>query len=70
MATRNRREEEGKYILNEKVKLKGLERQCLIGSSVAGFNHTRIITKDFAKGFYIQDKMIITRNMLPWELSQ
>ena len=27
---------------------KGLHRQCLIGSTVAGFNHARTITKAFA----------------------
>ena len=29
---------------------KGLERQRIIGSAVAGFNHTRTITKAYAKG--------------------
>ena len=30
--------------------VKGLERQCLIWSAVAGFNHARTITKASAKG--------------------
>ena len=29
---------------------KGLQRQCLIGSAVAGFNNARTITKASAKG--------------------
>ena len=31
---------------------KGLERQRLIGSAVAGFNHARIITNASAKGLH------------------
>ena len=30
--------------------LKGLQRQCLIGSVVTGFNHARTITKTSATG--------------------
>ena len=32
------------------IRTKGLQRQCLIGSAVAGFNHARTITKASAPG--------------------
>ena len=33
-----------------RMKTKGLERQCLIGLAVNGFNLARTITKDYAMG--------------------
>ena len=42
--------------------LKGLERQRLIGSAVAGFNYARKITKAYAKGL---DEMILTEEYAP-----
>ena len=36
--------------INRFVRVKGLERQRLIGSAVAGFNHARTITKASTKG--------------------
>ena len=50
---------------------KGLERQCLIGLTVAGFNHTRIITKASAKGLDArQDDKEKCSPARAWELSQ
>ena len=36
--------------------LKGLQRQCLKGSAVAGFNSSRTITKASAKGLKIRQE--------------
>ena len=38
------------YAVSRIYSSKGLERQCLIGSTVPGFNHARTITKASAMG--------------------
>ena len=38
------------YFIQKFLYTKGLQRQCLIGSAVAGFNNARTITKASAMG--------------------
>ena len=57
------------YSLSFAIYVKGLQRQRLIGSAVAGFNNARTITKASA-GFRHKTRCLKQRNMLPWELSQ
>ena len=42
------------YVQRTLVNTKGLERQRLIGSAVAGFTHARTITNAFAKGLDVR----------------
>ena len=50
--------------MNAKWSQKGLERQCLIGSAVAGFNLPRTITKASATGLDTK-KRILTKEYDP-----
>ena len=41
-------------VKTEMVKQKGLQRQRLVGSAVAGFNHARTVTKASATGLDVR----------------